>query len=67
MPNDGTPVKMDLGRLLPDQYNHHPENNKAPPPKGEKGSESAGTGWEEVEGLEPKPLSHAGAPFKLKR
>lgn len=67
MPKDAPPVKMVLGRPLPDQYNHRPENNKAPPPKGEKGSEPSGTGWEAAEGMEPRPLSHSGAPFKLKR
>jgi len=67
MPNDGTPLKLDLGRLLPSQYNAHPENNKAPPPKGDKGSEATGSGLEEIEGLEPKPLTHGGLPFRLKR
>jgi len=63
MPNDGTPVKMDLGRILPDQYARAPDQEKTDA----KGSESSGSGWEDVKDFGPKSLTHSGVPFTLKR
>ena len=65
MPNDGKPIPMDLGRILPDQYNAvRPEGEKK---TDAKGSESTASGLEDIKDFGSKPLSHDGLPFELKR
>ena len=65
MPNDGKPIEMDLGRILPDEYDavRHPDRKKSDA----KGSESSDTGLEDIKDFESRPLTHDGLPFKLER